>query len=251
MTEAEWLACAYPEPMLRFLRGKISDRKVRLFAAACCRHVWPSLTDQRSWQAVLTAEQYADGLATADALDGARADAEAAYHAAYEAFPAEDPRVRILEETEQSAWDAAVAAPLAAVQCAQPIRGVSYAVDLSWSCVAAAAWAALAADPGAWDRAVRSEYAGQAVLLRCVSGSPFRPAASELAWRTPALRDSAQAVYDERSLPEGTLDNTHLAALADALEGAGCTDAYIPTHCRGAGPHIRGCWVVDLLLGKT
>jgi hypothetical protein len=251
MTEAEWLACAYPEPMLRFLRGKISDRKVRLFAAACCRHVWHSLTEERSRQAVVIAEQYADGLATAAALDSARADAEAAYHTAYEAFPAEDPRVRLLEEAEQSAWDAALAAPLAAVQCAQPIRGVSYAVDLSWSCVAASAWAALAADASAWDRAVRSEYVAQAVLLRCISGIPFRPMAENPAWRTPALLTSAQAIYDERSLPEGTLDNTHVVSLPDALEEAGCTDPDILDHCRGPGPHVRGCWVVDLLLGKT
>jgi hypothetical protein len=251
MTEAEWLACAYPEPMLRFQRGKISDRKVRLFAAACCRHIWPSLTDERSRQAVVTAEQYADGSATADALDRARADAEAAYHAAYGAFSAEDPRVRTLEEAEQSAWDAALAAPLAAVQCAQPIRGVSYAVDLSWSCVAAAAWTALAADASAWDRAVRSEYVAQAVLLRCISDMPFRAMAEDPAWRTPALLKSAQAAYDEPSLPEANLDNTRLVALADALEKAGCHDADLLDHCRGPGPHVRGCWVLDLLLGKT
>lgn len=60
----------------------------------------------------------------------------------------------------------------------------------------------------------------------------------------------AQAAYDDRILPAGTLDNTRLLILADALEEAGCTDEQIRTHLRGGGEHYRGCWVIDLLLGK-
>ena len=61
----------------------------------------------------------------------------------------------------------------------------------------------------------------------------------------------AQAAYDERELPSGTLDATRLAVLADALEEAGCPDRTILDHLRGPGPHVRGCWAVDLLLGKS
>jgi hypothetical protein len=57
----------------------------------------------------------------------------------------------------------------------------------------------------------------------------------------------AQATYEERHLPEGTLDNTRLLILADALEEAGCTDTDILCHLRGPGPHVRGCWVADLV----
>jgi hypothetical protein len=57
-------------------------------------------------------------------------------------------------------------------------------------------------------------------------------------------------IYDHRRLPEGALDGASLAVLADALDEAGCTDPDIPAHCRQPGPHVRGCWVIDLLLGK-
>jgi hypothetical protein len=61
----------------------------------------------------------------------------------------------------------------------------------------------------------------------------------------------AQATYDGRTLPAGTLEPDRLAVLADALEDAGCTDAAILGHLRGPGPHVRGCWALDLILGKS
>jgi hypothetical protein len=64
MTEAEWLACAEPDPMLQFLRGKMSDRKLRLFACGCCRRIWDLITDQEARAAIEVAERFADGLAT-------------------------------------------------------------------------------------------------------------------------------------------------------------------------------------------
>ncbi|MCI0456355.1 MAG: hypothetical protein L0Z62_05185 [Gemmataceae bacterium] len=91
-------------------------------------------------------------------------------------------------------------------------------------------------------------------LLRDLFGNPFRPVAVDPSWLTwyggTVLR-LAQATYHERHLPEGTLDSPRLAVLADALEEAGCTDADILGHLRGPGPHVRGCWVIDLLLGKN
>ena len=59
----------------------------------------------------------------------------------------------------------------------------------------------------------------------------------------------ALAAYDERALPGGALDNVRLSVLADALEEAGCDEAVFG-HLREKGPHVRGCWVIDLILGK-
>ncbi|MCE9560795.1 MAG: hypothetical protein K8U57_01945 [Planctomycetes bacterium] len=78
VSEAEWRACAEPWKMLRFLRGKASDRKLRLFACACCRAVWYLLLDERPRHAVEVAERFADGLATESELAAAHLAGNAA-----------------------------------------------------------------------------------------------------------------------------------------------------------------------------
>jgi hypothetical protein len=88
---------------------------------------------------------------------------------------------------------------------------------------------------------------GQCVMLRCIFGNLFHPATLDptwLAWNGGTVPKLAQAIYDDRRFSD-------LPILADALEEAGCTDADILAHCRSEGPHVRGCWVVDLLLGKS
>jgi hypothetical protein len=80
-------------------------------------------------------------------------------------------------------------------------------------------------------------------IVRDIFGNPFRPVAVDRAWLTPTVTSLAQAIYDDRAFDR-------LPILADALEDAGCTDHDILAHCRGGGEHVRGCRVVDLLLGK-
>jgi hypothetical protein len=87
-------------------------------------------------------------------------------------------------------------------------------------------------------------------FLRDIFGNPFRPVTIAPAWLTPSVLAQAQAIYDDRILPAGTIDNTRLAVLGDALENAGCEDAEILNHCRQPGEHVRGCWVIDSILGK-
>ena len=196
MTEAEWLACADPVPMLDLVSGTAAGRKLRLFAAACSRRVWGRL-DDLGRAAVEVAEQYADGLAGADALRAARLACRGAGAAA--------------------AWYAAATRPAVAARNA--------------------ALSALAgADPVA-------ERAAQTELLRCVLGNPFRPVATNPAWLTPTVVSLAEGIYADRAYDR-------LPVLADALRDAGCEDPDVVSHCRGPGSHVRGCWVVDLVLGR-
>jgi hypothetical protein len=88
----------------------------------------------------------------------------------------------------------------------------------------------------------------RARLLREVFGNPFRPAQINPAWRTPTVRALATAAYEERELPRGHLQAARLAVLSDALEEAGCTDGDLLAHLRSPGPHVRGCWPLDLIL---
>src|SRR5262249_10638557 len=117
----------------------------------------------------------------------------------------------------------------------------------------AADWASRAAagacpkGTSAWAAAFRAEQAEQVALLRDLFGNPFRPvptiAPAWLSWNGGTVPRLAPAIYDGRAFGR-------MPVLADALEGAGCTDADILAHCRQGAEHVRGCWVVDLLLGK-
>jgi hypothetical protein len=88
-------------------------------------------------------------------------------------------------------------------------------------------------------------------LIRELFGNPFRSSLVEGAWRAPTVLSVAEAAYDDRALPAGTLDRVRLHILADALEDAGCHDDEILSHLRGPGPHVRGCWALDLILCKS
>ncbi len=82
-------------------------------------------------------------------------------------------------------------------------------------------------------------------LVRDIYGpNPFRPATFDPSWRTEAVVAVARGMYESR-------DFAAMPVLADALDDAGCNHPDVLAHCRGAGPHVRGCWVVDLVLGKV
>jgi hypothetical protein len=100
-------------------------------------------------------------------------------------------------------------------------------------------------EPEGCRAALTSDALGvQARITRCVFGNPFRSVASDPRWFTPRAVTLAEAAYAGRAFG-------HLPELADALEEAGCDYADILSHCRGEGPHVRGCWVVDLVFGKN
>jgi hypothetical protein len=248
MTEAEWLECEDVRELLDYLVGRASSRKFRLFGTACCRRIWPLLVDERSRNAVSVAERYADGLAAKEEFDAARTQMaacrdEAALHPG---SPAADGWA--LAAAEAVLFDAPF------WNGGSPIRrGLTAAWTAGWAKAAAvrAADAALrAAGEGGPEPAIR----GQPPLLRDIFQNPYRPGWVDppwLLWNSEAVVKMAQAAYEERSLPSGHLDHARLAILADALEDAGCPVKVILDHLRGLDPHVRGCWVVDLLLGKS
>jgi hypothetical protein len=100
-----------------------------------------------------------------------------------------------------------------------------------------------------------AEEAAQAALVREVFGNVFRPSPplppAVPAWNDGTVRRLAEAIYEERQMPEGTLGAARLAVLADALLDAGADDEALLAHLRSPGPHVRGCWAVDLILGKS
>jgi hypothetical protein len=81
-------------------------------------------------------------------------------------------------------------------------------------------------------------------MLNDIAGNPFRPVEWQPAWQTADVVGVARGIYDDRAFDR-------LPVLADALMDAGCADEQVLSHCSSAGPHVRGCWVVDLALGKS
>ncbi len=107
-----------------------------------------------------------------------------------------------------------------------------------------AQYAAAAFERPNWDTGRDAEEREQMKLTRDIFGNPFRPLAFDPSWRTTTAASLARTMYESR-------DFAAMPVLADALEDAGCDNAEVLAHCRGDGPHVRGCWVVDLVLGKS
>jgi hypothetical protein len=254
MTEAEWLTCTDPRPMLEFLPGKASDRKLRLFAVACRRSVWDLLFDTAFHQLIVLAEQHADQpegnnpfrlaehiITRPEGWTGGRFHIdecnaeEAVLHVAGVPPGAVlgftcDGRIILADARFSRSWE-----------LLQPVRMARYTSELVASALARQE------EDGRVDMAQsRQEHSR---FLRCLFGQvPFRlslhlPPAI-LAWNGGTVRKIAQPIYDECAFDR-------MPILADALEGAGCDNADILNHCREPGYHVRGCWIVDLLLGKN
>lgn len=249
MTETEWLECISPEDMLICLGERGSSRKRRLFACACVRRIWSLLRDERFRQVVKAAERFADERLSAKELEKARRIAR-----------------RLREKCEarelrQPTWmtlaaRAAAQAVEALLPEDEPIllrpRDIREPPDVVSAtrmarCAARAAQALRARDAPAVREPIRRVSALDAVeLIREIFGNPFRPVTldpSWLDWKNGRVRKMAQIIYRKRCF-------RNLPVLAEALEMAGCCDAEILTHCRTPVEHVRGCWVVDLLLGK-
>jgi hypothetical protein len=230
MTEEQWQTTDIPWEMLAFVRAKADMRLFRLFACACCRRAWALLPNEQSRRAVAVAEAYVDGAADEETRRAALKGAN---------------RVEELRAGDARMYAAEAAAAL--------LRGnATYAAAKCAHCIARAlaivAWndPTLAGDPY-WDdegdRNIAAERAMQAKIVREIFANPFRLVTIYPSWQTPDVTAIAQSIYQEHAFER-------MPILADALEDAGCDNADILNHCRQAGEHVHGCWVVDLIVAK-
>jgi hypothetical protein len=208
MTEAEWLACTDVRPMLKSLHGKASNRKLRLFACACCRAVWSLFKAQSERSVIEVAERFADGLVSGAEL--------------YQSW-------RNIKSNSMVALTAAGVADSNAAYAAS--KTAKRAREVASVC-------------GLQGAATRNS---QATLLRDIIGNPYRALSlfpTVLTWNDRTIPKIAAGIYEERAFGR-------MPILHDALLDAGCDDEDILAHCRAEGPHVRGCWVIDLILGKS
>jgi hypothetical protein len=214
LTAADWPTCVEPNRLLAHVAGAVSERKLRLVTAAAARLAWDILPPEMR-EAVETAERLADGLATADELQWYR--------------------------TRLAPYQHAGGPPTARRWCLPgPDRDAFYLV---FAATYRADMVRRLHGGGAW-MAGSAAHAGRiAPLVRDIVGKPFHSATIHPGWLTPDVRGLAAAAYHDRAFDR-------LPLLADALADAGCDDEAVLSHCRGSGPHARGCWVVDLVLGN-
>jgi hypothetical protein len=229
-----------------------NDRLPRLFACACARRVWHWLPSEEAEVAIESAEEWADGEISKIEMEqlSNRVDGSVDDMPPGEVPPGAIPAGYHLDVGELNHlinYGAPSAAALwtAAVTVWRP-RLASHGTRKTLR----AAEVALGGPGKANGPGDKRESQRQCELLRDLFGNPFRAASIDPDWLTRTVTGLAQAAYEERNLPSGTLDQDRLAILADALEDAGCTDAVILDHCRQSEDHVRGCWLLDLLLNK-
>jgi hypothetical protein len=222
VTEAEWLALdRVNTPHMDWLRRRGTRRQFFLAAAAWARQVEDRMTGPRFRDLLPAVEAYADGSRTADELTRQVRRAEDVYYERTEALQ----RVGL----SPTAAVRQLAADVVALQAADPRDDWIAAIN------------ALKAAGGVGKKGLRSQ---QVTVLHDIFGNPFRPLTFESAWRTSTAVGLAESIYTAR-------DFAAMPILADALEESGCENSDVLAHCRGPGPHVRGCWVVDLVLGKV
>jgi hypothetical protein len=255
MTEPDWLACDEPRGMLDYLRGRAGERKLRLFAVACCRRAWELIPSGVARRAVEEAERAADGAVRPgerEELLRALAAEAGSDKNLFAALGDGTERLRSFrDETaslgEMAAWtlDLRWQFPWLVATGAAALRaGVELATELRWGSWSDR-WRREQAQ-AEWLMRKSDELAAQCALIRCLFGNPFQPspalADAVLAWNDRLVSRLAQTIYDERRWHD-------LPLLADALLDAGCADDALMQHCRHGGEHARGCFAVDVVLG--
>ncbi|MDB5307350.1 MAG: hypothetical protein JWO38_1552 [Gemmataceae bacterium] len=226
MTAVEWDTCSNPVRMLTAAGGRLSDRKLFLFACGCARRVWELLPD--AGRVVVPLVEQAADVGDPEARGAAVREAAAAV--------AEPSTVWIsLGLVQRQLFSLELARSAAALLHALETRGGFSPDDASPLPVYLL---------HLFNPAASEPNPGQADVLRCVAGNPFRRVRVRRAWRTADVLALAAGVYAEAAFDR-------LPILADALQDAGCADESLLAHLRADTPHARGCWAVDAVLGKS
>ena len=227
MTFTQYVEAVNPYRKLQRIAPTASPRKLRLFACACVRDVGLFLKEDGSREAILVAERFADGRASPDHLAAALGSAESA-------------RARVYASTRRD-WRGAWR--MRNTACAAKALLLPQASHAAFEAIRTLLENGGRVDANDWNA---SAWGAHARLLHDIFGD-VQPLPQVdpawLRWNGSAVVKMAEAIYEERSFEE-------LPILGDVLEDAGCDDPDMLSHCRDEGPHVRGCWVVDLLLGK-
>ncbi len=255
MDENEWSVCTEPKRMLRFLLGtnypriqdveafpacRTSDRKLRLFACHCYYRVRHLLVSPLAEAAVAVAEQFADGITTMEDLQRVHALLQETLGTLEEPWRAS----RGAERTSLEPTYDAIALALQVTRPEAP-KAAYYASSNAYLAVASLSNPGVAAYDSVLYASRSAEERAQADVLREIVGPlPFRPIRIEAAWLSGTVIQVANAIYQEGRWQD-------MGVLADALEESGCRDELVLSHCRGPGPHAKGCYVADALLGRT
>jgi hypothetical protein len=248
MTERDWLTEPDPARCIEFVADRLGPRRARLLAVALCR-LAGELSDAADLRAAVeVAERYADGGVTRAELERARQAARESAVKAHDLFATAveggrlanppGPQAPWYETLRDLAWVAAYAAtspvPLPDLCSKAESAGANRIVLTEFPHLSANAVSLRVAQD--LRAAIRS-------LVRDVAGNPFRPVAFDPGWRTGTVSALAGQMYESREFAA-------MPILADALQDAGCGDEHILNHLRGDSPHVRGCWVIDGILGK-
>jgi hypothetical protein len=236
--ESEWIAAAVPHRMIEHLRGKASERKMRLVLCASAWRLWHRHPHPRGRELLEGAERYADGeigveeIRRIETIGHEWAFLESGF----------DQLALLRSLLCDPRWGGSEARWWKSIQTA-----LLFTLNFSASLAAREFfWAPQgeAKRERAWDE----EAAAQADLIREIIGNPFRPSPDPpqavLRWNDRLVPRLARAIHDERRWGD-------LPLLADALLDAGCEDEALMGHCRRGGEHARGCFVLDTLLGKS
>jgi hypothetical protein len=268
VTEREWLAATDPTLMMNFLQKEktsfgtrslgwifpqsfpISERKWRLFSVACCRRIMHLMPVVETRQLIELVERFADCQAT-------EAEIKVGIQASMNACTADTvQRQTTGADWSEAEWEASDAVERCHSSEEGGCRRALQQAALAWACRVHPNGRRIEGLVGGhpcvqtskpWETEVAAEHARQAAILRDIVGNPFGRAAVDsgwLAWHDGTIPRIARRIHDERRFED-------MPILADALEDAGCCDEAILTHCRGENGHVRGCWVLDLLLSLS